>query len=67
MSQVKYTATPPEPDHYFRHLIDASYSLQVIAREMSVAELSAPDINEQVDDCEKWLNAIRAKQEDRND
>mgnify|MGYP003151393893 FL=1 len=66
MGQVKYTAKPPEPDHYLRYLIDASYGLQLIAREMSVAELSAPDINEQLDDCEKWLNAIRAKQEDRD-
>ena len=67
MSQVKYTATPPEPDHYLRHLIDASYGLQLIAREMSAKELSASDINEQVDDCEKWLNEIRTKQEDRDD
>ena len=67
MSQVKYTATPPEPDHYFRHLIDASYSLQVIAREMSVKELNDPTINEHIDNCEHWLNAIRAMQEDRDD
>jgi len=47
-------------------LIDASYSLQVIAREMSVKELNDPTINEHIDNCEHWLNAIRAKQEDRD-
>ncbi len=61
-----HTAPPPEPDHNLRLLLDARRNLKEAAATMSVKELSASDINEELDNCEHWLNEIRSKQEDRD-
>ena len=55
-----------EPDHNLRLLLDARRNLKEAAATMSVKELSASDINEELNNCEHWLNAIRSKQEDRD-
>jgi hypothetical protein len=75
MGQVKRKLMPEdivhepdndEPDYNLRLLLDARRNLKEAAATMSVKELSASDINEELDNCEHWLNAIRSKQEDRD-